>query len=279
MKIGVKLIVGFCGVATFVAFVGLVSMISIKKIGNSTDIILEEKVSISDHSMEAKTAMVAQKASAEEYMGLKSPKKTAQLRKAFKTHMEEFDALERLLSKEVVAKHEDFCEKAIGKGNMFDQKDEALSLIEATEEKMALVDEYSEKGDEVMDKVEEIASEDMEYAMNNADSTQGKSNLLITMFTIISFILALGIGFFIGRGISVPLGRAVEVADAIAAGDLEQKIDINRSDEIGHLGKSMAVMVKNLKNQRSEIEKNVSDLNQILNNVADASNQISAGSQ
>ena len=52
---------------------------------------------------------------------------------------------------------------------------------------------------------------------------------------VVGFILAIGIT----RNIVKPMGKAVEVAEAVAAGDMSKRLDLNRNDEIGTLAKSL----------------------------------------
>lgn len=49
------------------------------------------------------------------------------------------------------------------------------------------------------------------------------------------------------RSITRPLNRANQIAGGIAAGNLDQQVDITGEDEIGQLGQSMAIMIQNLK--------------------------------
>ncbi len=51
----------------------------------------------------------------------------------------------------------------------------------------------------------------------------------------------------LSRSITQPLSRANAIARGIAAGDLDQAVDIQGKDEIGQLGASMSIMIKNLK--------------------------------
>ena len=190
---------------------------------------IDEKV---DAAMEAKTILIEQQAIAEEYMGLRSLDGTKGLRKAFAAKMGEFDAFENLLLEKIALEHEDFVELCIGKGKMFDQKDNALHKVVETREYMELVDEFSEKGDLTMDKVEETAAREMASAMQSADSAQTNGNRVIIVITIAGFLIALGLGFFIGRSITLPLGgepgEMAAVAQQIAFGDLSMQFDASK---------------------------------------------------
>ncbi|MDQ8203876.1 methyl-accepting chemotaxis protein [Pelagicoccus sp. SDUM812003] len=64
-------------------------------------------------------------------------------------------------------------------------------------------------------------------------------------------LLALAVGavlaFFLTRGITGPLRKAVGLADSIAIGDLSAQLDIDQADEVGQLAGSLNKMVLNLR--------------------------------
>jgi len=104
-----------------------------------------------DAAMESKALIFAQKAVAEEYMGVESLTETKPLREEFSALDKQMDELETLLPDEMVTEHKDFSELSL---KMFDQHDAALRDADETREHMKLVDEYSTKAGELMDKVE-----------------------------------------------------------------------------------------------------------------------------
>lgn len=160
-----------------------------------------------DAAMEAKTFMVEQKAITEEYMGVESLIITEKLRNDFKKKEAEFDSLEKFLPSEVIKKHEDFSTLSF---KIFDQHDESLRMKVVTGKHMALVDEFSEKADLTMDRVEEASAKNMESAMVNADTAQSKANFLIIVITLAGFISGIVLGLFISRSISKPLNLIIE---------------------------------------------------------------------
>ncbi|MCB2183576.1 MAG: methyl-accepting chemotaxis protein [Desulfobulbaceae bacterium] len=223
---------------------------------------IDEKV---DAAMESKTVMVEQQAIVEEYVGLKSLDETAELRKAFEEKTREFDALEGLLSKEVVAEHTDFVELAMGKGKMFDQKDESLRMTVEKQEHMVLVDEFSGKGDQAMDQVEKTAAQEMEAAMLFADKTQRTSNGSIVSVILVAVILSFFCGMFISRSISRPVSLMLEATKRVSEGDLTRTADVDSKDELGIMGAALNGMILKLRD--------------IINEVQSATNQVAAGSQ
>ena len=58
--------------------------------------------------------------------------------------------------------------------------------------------------------------------------------------------LAAGIGWWLVRSITAPLGRAVRIAESVAAGDLTQQIDVTSQDETGKLLAALSEMNKSL---------------------------------
>src|SRR6185436_1963392 len=57
----------------------------------------------------------------------------------------------------------------------------------------------------------------------------------------------------IGRQATLPIRRLTEATRRIAAGELSTAIDIRGTDEVAELGRSVAVMVKNLSESAAAI--------------------------
>lgn len=72
----------------------------------------------------------------------------------------------------------------------------------------------------------------------------GKNNLLIS---IIGLILVALVVFYIVRNIISSLNHCVQFAEAVAQGNLERNLAVERQDEIGNLSASLNIMVTNLK--------------------------------
>lgn len=163
-----------------------------------------------DAAMESKTIMVEQQALAEEYMGAKSLALTKELRTQFLAKMAEFDKLEKFLDQQTIAEHEVFCGLAIGKGMMFDLKDESIKCRQDSKDHMGMVDQFSGESDELMEKIESLAVKDMGRAMEIADSAQQNSNRTIIFMTLFGSCISFVLGMFITRAISKPLNQITE---------------------------------------------------------------------
>ena len=74
-----------------------------------------------------------------------------------------------------------------------------------------------------------------------------RSTISVTgIICLIGILASIGIALFIMRLIAYPVGKAVELARAVAIGDLGKSIDVRQKDEIGALADAMNTMTDNL---------------------------------
>jgi two-component system nitrogen regulation sensor histidine kinase NtrY len=81
--------------------------------------------------------------------------------------------------------------------------------------------------------------------------------LLLAMLIIFS---ASWLGFYLARGITVPIGKLAEGAEKVAEGDLSARVDIQAADEIGILVEAFNNMTEELEMGRSRLEQAHGDL-------------------
>ena len=111
-----------------------------------------------------------------------------------------------------------------------------------------------------------------DYTYNGVDKIAGFAHIPLTNWTVIvtqdkdefmtpvrnirnsvagvgavALVLACFLIFYMARSITKPLARAVEVADAVAAGDLHISLNINTKDELGSLASSLDSMTESLR--------------------------------
>jgi signal transduction histidine kinase len=81
------------------------------------------------------------------------------------------------------------------------------------------------------------------------------ANTRITIaLCIIAFVLSIGIGISIAKWAIEPILRINRAAEAIAAGNLEQTLKIERTDELGKLGQSFNRMASQLQTSFRELQ-------------------------
>lgn len=105
----------------------------------------------------------------------------------------------------------------------------------AFNEALESFEEYVNFTDKLMADLEAAGSQEAAFA-----------KILLISIILVSLLIAVVSATWIALNISRGLSRAVGLADAVAIGDLSQKIDVSSNDEIGDLVKSLNAMTVNL---------------------------------
>ncbi|WP_312814644.1 methyl-accepting chemotaxis protein [Sedimentibacter sp.] len=198
--------------------------------------------------------------------------------------------------------------------DLLNQYNTELSLIAqyANDNKIDAAIELSNgKADELSESIEEVFEnlQHLKVFYGNELSAQLTDETKITIISmiiiiIISILIAIACGFFNSSIISKPISRMVDAAEALATGDVNVNIEIDRSDEVGKLAASFDKMIENIRSQAFVVEKIASgdftvdisaksdkDLlgnnlkklisvnNDVLHNILNASNQVTSGSE
>ncbi|MBK7000182.1 MAG: MCP four helix bundle domain-containing protein [Rhodoferax sp.] len=87
--------------------------------------------------------------------------------------------------------------------------------------------------------------------------------------------IALVIGILIERSITHPIADALKVAQAVAAGDLNSHIDVNRQDEVGRLLQTMQTMQTSLRNVVTSVRQSSEGLANGSTEIAQGNNDLS----
>jgi methyl-accepting chemotaxis protein len=129
------------------------------------------------------------------------------------------------------------------------QRDEAVRLIRAGEVERGrvildgpLVEAFKAERDTMLAL---MTSED-DGAKKLSDANQAlsrRATQLMLGLAALAVLLAFGIGVYIARAISHPIGALAATAKRLAAGDLAVDIDVERKDEVGALGVAFQQMV------------------------------------
>jgi len=285
MKIGTKLIVGFCLVAAIAMAIGLVGYRGLNNILTETADVAEvrlpgvlgvEKIVVGMNATRiAERTSVMRRISDEQYAGqIKNFKegrdkidegwklyeplpKSADEKQLWEAFKPSFAAWEKIQTQVM-----DLCSKARSAGD--DATQERL-LNEAFALSMGQArNSYAEARDQIL-KVVSFNTKAAEEAGTRAEGTAAASEKLLLVACLIGLALALFLGFFMSRAISRPLVEAVGVADSLAHGDLTVDVRADSKDETGQLLAAMKNMVERLR--------------EIVSGVREGSNNVAAGSQ
>lgn len=167
--------------------------------------------------------------------------------------------------------------------------------------------DLQDAGNNLQESTDALFQYNVDMAKDRSESnTKMADYALYCMIVIIiaGVLLAVLLGAVMARIIGTPVNRMVEAANRLTMGDVNVTIDVNSKDEIGELAESLKSMITNIRAQakaaeriaegdltvnvavRSEqdllgrklyelVEKN----NEVLSNIATASEQVAAGSR
>lgn len=129
--------------------------------------------------------------------------------------------------------------------------------------------------DRIVDKVETLTDETVEGALVTA-----RKGRFITIFCLAAGVfLAILSGFVLTRMITKPLFKGVELAEAMSRGDLTRNMDVDQTDEIGILAKSLNEMAGSLRRMFGDIRQNVTNLDGASSDLSAISDQMTAGTE
>ena len=136
-------------------------------------------------------------------------------------------------------------------GNMNAVQDETVRIAKLDKAKAA--ERSMNEGRKAVGEAMEAAHEYVAYVKQamaelavQARDDGARAQMLLLVLLIASIVIGVAAATWIALNISRGLNRAVSLADAVALGDLSQKIEVSSNDEIGDLVKSLNSMTVNL---------------------------------
>ncbi|MDT3776388.1 ATP-binding protein [Nitrospira sp. MA-1] len=105
-------------------------------------------------------------------------------------------------------------------------------------------------------KMDGIAKQFEEYRqiLSMKNPIKGGAYLFVAVVTVLILFGATWFGFYVARGITVPIQRLAEGTEAVAKGNLDVKIDVKATDEIGTLVQSFNRMTADLRTSKTSLE-------------------------
>ena len=131
-----------------------------------------------------------------------------------------------------------------------DSQVELRSNIAKLRSQMAVLDDTADKRSVVMigllEDIEGLTKDAAELLDTKALETADGAKLWMFGSALFALALALVLGLFVALQVTRPLKRMVEAADGLARGDVNQRVDVDRGDELGELANSFTVMIESL---------------------------------
>ncbi|MBF0378269.1 MAG: methyl-accepting chemotaxis protein [Desulfamplus sp.] len=134
-----------------------------------------------------------------------------------------------------------------------------------------LVEMIGEIEDKARDSIKQAESSAMDFIKSEV------TNLIVA--TVIAMIFSIGLGIAITSVIVKPIVMATRFAEKMAKGDMTQKIDIDKQDEVGMLIKSLNSMSESLRTMFKDISRGVELLNTSSSDLTAVSEQMNSSSK
>jgi methyl-accepting chemotaxis protein len=160
--------------------------------------------------------------------------------------------------------------------NYLAKRDKVLTLVATGNKEVAidlLISDVRPVQSAYMGAVEQLIKQQhamMQASGDAVEQTYGNASNLLLGMAIAGLLLASAIAYAITRSITVPLNRAVAVAQMVAAGDLTSTIDANGKDET-------ALLLSALKTMNDNLQSIVHQVRQGTDTIATASTEIASG--
>ena len=100
--------------------------------------------------------------------------------------------------------------------------------------------------------------------------------IVSSILLVLAFPIVL-VAYFIGKKASIPIIKLKEVTEKMASGDLTQRVDIKREDEIGVLANSFNAMAKSLDEKTKEIAASEKRYRELVSSVKEGIYQSEPG--
>jgi methyl-accepting chemotaxis protein len=134
---------------------------------------------------------------------------------------------------------------------------------------IAVQESFNKMRDEVLSSAE--------TRMQASSSLASKASTLMIAATLAGLVVALGFGWLLTGMIAKPLIQVVKVLEAVAAGDLSQKLETDAEDEIGRMERSLGTVSASLARTINEIRGIAGEVSAASQSISTASIQISKG--
>lgn len=130
-----------------------------------------------------------------------------------------------------------------------------------------------------IDKIVVAVDKNAKKHVTDTNATADQGRLITIICLLVGVAIAVCSGFLLTRTITKPLFKGVDLAKAMADGDLTKTMDVDQKDEIGILAKSLNEMATQLRRMFSDINGGVVRVDESSTQLAAIANQMNAGAE
>ncbi|MDN3922807.1 methyl-accepting chemotaxis protein [Roseateles violae] len=127
-----------------------------------------------------------------------------------------------------------------------------------------------------LDELVELNVAGADAANKLGDEIYARGRWLIIGMSLLAIALGAGLAFTITRRITRPLAASVQLAEAVAQGDLSRQVTVQGSDEVAQLQRALMSMVERLRALVSEVRNGVDSVSSASAQIATGNHDLSA---
>ena len=132
---------------------------------------------------------------------------------------------------------------------------------------------------ELMHVLEELYHEEQFFLLEKVQTFANTVRRGLIATISLSFFIALAISLLLARSIVSPISVMTERAQKIAQGDLTQKIEINKKDEMGILAKAFNIMLEGIYHLLEQINSSAQGVEKLSQNLSETTDALSSSIQ
>ena len=110
-------------------------------------------------------------------------------------------------------------------------------------------------------------------------SEAGVTKVSVAVTSLVAVLIGIALTLVIARGIIRPMQNGVNMAKAVAGGDLTARLEINQRDEVGDLATALNGMTTNLRMMMGDINQGIEQLSSSSQGLSTISQQMAAGAE
>ena len=130
-----------------------------------------------------------------------------------------------------------------------------------------------------VDEVVTLANETVKNQETETAAVMSSSLMTLMGIGIVGGVIVCLLGLVIARGILGPLGKTLTVLQALAVGDLRQKVEVDSTDEVGDMGRALNQAIGSVAKAVSSIAENAMHVASASEELNTTSQQITANSE
>ena len=280
LKLSSKLLLSFAAILVLTALIGLLSIVQLDRVNQTGTDLARQWLPATRTAMEVKYQLQRYRSQEQQHVLSASPEEAATyeqtMPKLWDGLQQNVELLNKFLNTDDDKRLHAEIVQAMGQYNQVHDKAIRLSREQQTAEATALLRgealTISRSINSKVDVLFEHINTGADTADKLGDEIYTASRNLIWAIVAISMAAGLALAIFIARLISRPLNHAVELAQAVAGGDLSRRIEATSTDETGQL-------LQALKQMNDSLVQIVAQIHQGSDSIATATQQIATGNQ